>query len=67
MYLFFIYIQKGVSPDRENDELFEKVVCNYYKVAEYVNNLNNGSSGYKYYFIRKSAYIDTDTITVIEK
>lgn len=66
MYLFFIYIQKGISPDRENDQVYAKVICSYSNVAEYVNYLNNRSSKYKYYFIRKGCYIDSDSVIATE-
>ena len=66
MYVFYVYVQRGVSPDRETDQVYAKVKCSYYEVAEYVNYLNN-TFAQKYYFERKSAYIDTDGVIVMEK
>lgn len=60
MYLFYVYVQKGAEPDML-DDIYGKVISTYKEVAEYVRFLNNKSRN-KYYFMRKSAYIDTDSI-----
>lgn len=62
MYLFYVYVQRGKTPDGEQDQIYAKLLCSYSSAAEYVNYLNNRTSKYKYYFMRKSAYIDTDSI-----
>ena len=56
MYVFYVYLQKGESPDIM-DMIYSKMISTYREVAEYVELLNKDNyhkdRGHKFYFIRK--------------